>query len=88
MVLENLQVVKLRAVFQAMEEGELPPYLGSMIRGILGHAMRNIVCIAPKVQCHLCEIATSCDYATYFNSPGTSAGSIKPYVIYVPVKDI
>lgn len=87
MALENLKALKLRAVFRAEEDGELPPYLGSMIRGVLGHAMRNIVCIAPNVHCHLCKFAPSCDYATYFNSPGTLAGSVKPYVIYVPVQD-
>lgn len=87
MVLENLKAIQLRATFQAEEDGDLPPYLGSMIRGILGHAMRNIVCIAPNVHCHLCEFATKCDYATYFNSPGTEAGSVKPYVIYVPIRD-
>src|SRR5690625_2897083 len=87
MVLENLKAIKLRAVFQAEENGELPPYLGSMVPGILGHAMRNIVCIAPNVRCHLCEFATNCNSANFFNSPGTLAGSVKPYVIHVPIRD-
>lgn len=87
MVLEGFNIIKLRATFQAEEKGQLPPYLGSMIRGILSQSMRHLVCIAPKVQCHLCEHAPECDYANYHNPPGTSAGSVKPYVIHVPVRD-
>lgn len=87
MVFSELQFIKLRATFRAEESGRLPPFLGSMIRGILGHSMRNLVCIAPNVPCHLCEHAPGCDYATYFNPPGNVAGSVKPYVVHVPIRD-
>src|SRR5690625_880267 len=87
MVFTELPIIKLRATFRAEENGQLPPYLGSMIRGVLGHAMRDLVCIAPNVPCHVCDFAKECDYATYFNPPGTFAGSVKPYVIHVPIRE-
>ena len=87
MALSELKFIKLRIIFRAEESGRLPPFLGSTVRGILGHSMRNLVCVAPNVKCHLCEYVTDCDYATYFNPPGSFAGSIKPYVIHVPIRD-
>jgi len=87
MVFTELPIIKLRAIFQAKESGQLPPFLGSMIRGVLGHAMRDLVCIAPDVPCHVCDLSNECDYATYFNPPGTFAGSVKPYVIHVPTRN-
>lgn len=87
MVLDQLKMIKLRVIFRAEEKGQLPPYLGSTIRGILGHSMRQLVCIAPSTPCHQCPYATDCDYATFFNPPGSFAGSVKPYVIYVPLRN-
>lgn len=87
MVLSDFNIIKLRATFRAEEKGLLPVYLGSMIRGILSQSMRHLVCIAPKVQCHMCDHAPDCDYATFYNPPGGLAGSVKPYVIHVPTRD-
>lgn len=83
----ELKVLKLRAVFKAEENGNLPAYLGSTIRGVLGHAMRNSVCVAPNVRCHLCQHSDNCEYTAHFNSAGNVAGSVNPFVIYVPVRN-
>lgn len=82
-----MNVLTLRAFFVANESGELPPYLGSTLRGILGHCMREFACIAPGIRCHQCVHSADCGYAKYFCSPGNVAGAVNPYVIYAPIRD-
>mgnify|MGYP001186285328 CR=1 FL=1 len=83
----DLKVLKLRAVFRAEENGELPAFLGSTIRGVLGHAMRNSVCISPNTRCHLCQFADDCEYTAHFATAGNIAGSVNPFVLFVPVRN-
>lgn len=83
----DLKVLKLRAIFRAEENGKLPAYLGSTIRGLLGHSMRDSVCVEPNVRCHLCKFSENCEYTAHFNSAGNIAGSVNPFVLYVPVRD-
>jgi len=87
MKLPEFKFIKLETRFQAEESATLPPFLGSTIRGILNVSMRNLVCIAPKVQCHLCKFAPSCSYPNFFNSAGNIAGSVNPYILYAPIRD-
>lgn len=82
-----MKTLTLRVFMVAEQSGELPPYLGSTIRGVLGHCMREFVCIAPGVRCHLCEHASNCGYAKFFCSPGNVAGAVNPFVIHVPTRD-
>lgn len=86
-VANHIEILTLRASFQAEESGTLPAYLGSTIRGILGHCMRNAACTNPGVQCHLCHVSDDCEYARSFNSPGNVAGAVNPFVIHAPVRD-
>lgn len=86
-VLPEIRLIKLRVTFRAEEAGELPAYLGSTIRGVLGHALRDPVCVRPNVRCHLCDLANDCSYAFHFNSPGNVAGSVNPFVLYVSMRD-
>lgn len=83
----ELNMLKLRAIFQAEEAGELPPFLVSTIRGVLGHAMRDGVCVKPNLRCHLCELADQCDYTAYFSTAGNIAGSVNPFVLHVPLQN-
>lgn len=85
-VFKHLELLTMRAYFQAQEDGLLPPFLGSTIRGILGHTLREFACIAPNEKCHLCRHAPGCDYAQHFCTPGHEAGAVNPFVIYVPVR--
>lgn len=87
MKFEGMKVLRLRSVFKIEEKGELPAYLGSMIRGVLSRSMRNLVCIAPNVQCHLCKFSSTCDYTKRFNSAGNIAGSVNSYVVHVPSRN-
>lgn len=78
-----MKIMTLRATFAATGRGKLPPYLGSTIRGLLGHCIRNLVCHTPHVKCHMCEISSDCAYAQHFSTPGHQAGSVNPYVLHV-----
>lgn len=83
----DLKVLKLRAVFRVEENDELPAFLGSTIRGVLGHAMRDSVCGATDALCHLCRFSDSCAYTVHFNSAGNIAESVNPFVLYVPIRN-
>lgn len=82
----HIKWVTLRATFMAQRDGQLPPYLGSTVRGLLGHSLRKMVCPTPKVKCFTCELAATCDYANYFVSPKNAAGSVNPFVLHVRTK--
>lgn len=70
---EHMNSITLQATFVAKESGNLPPYLGSTIRGIFGHTLHRMV-----------DLQT---YKKYFSDTKTSAGSVKPFVIYVSTQD-
>lgn len=82
MFLEHIQVLRWRVSFSAQAEGQLPPYLGSTLRGVMGHAMRDFVCTQPTLRCYLCKQKTSCAYAQCFCSPGNEAGAVNPFVLH------
>ena len=78
-----MDVITLRAVFMAREEGHLPPYLGSTVRGILGHCIREFVCSTPLVKCFKCPGRQECLYVRCFSNTGGEVGAINPYTLYV-----
>lgn len=84
---EHIQTFTMRAVYEATEEGRLPPYLGSTIRGVIGHRLREFVCRYPDRKCHLCHLASGCPYALHFCSPGNEGGAVNPYVIRPLTRD-
>lgn len=86
-ITNHIETLTLRATFQAEETGQLPAYIGSTIRGVLGHSMREAACTNPGIRCHLCHVSESCGYARSFNSPGNVAGAVNPFVIHAPVRD-
>ena len=57
-----------RYVFTCVFEDEaaLPPYKGSTLRGIFGHALKKIVCALKKQDCADCLLADRCIYPTVF----------------------
>ncbi|WP_235839226.1 CRISPR system precrRNA processing endoribonuclease RAMP protein Cas6 [Clostridium sp. Marseille-P2415] len=67
----------------SLKSGTLPPYLGSTVRGIMGHCFREFVCTASENKCFLCEKRENCLYVKYFSNTGKEAGAINPYAIYV-----
>lgn len=83
----HMKFLTLRASFSAIGEGRLPPYLGSTLRGVLGHCMREFVCDTPHLRCHLCSQRDACSYAICFCSPGNEGGAVNPYVLHARIQD-
>lgn len=79
---EFLNITTLRIVFAAQRPGHLPEYLGSTIRGILGHCFREIVCSTPDIKCFECEKRYGCSYVRNFSNTGGEGGAINSFVIY------
>ena len=80
---EFFKLITLRAVYECQEGEELPPYLGSTIRGILGHCIREFCCEFPKLKCFCCDRRKDCLYASCFSNTGGEAGAVNPYTLYV-----
>lgn len=80
---ENIKTITLRATFVCREDGVLPAYLGSTVRGILGHCIRDFYCHFENKNCYQCEEKESCPYVRYFSNTGGEAGAVNPYTLYV-----
>lgn len=80
---EFIKILTLRATYECQEEGRLPSYLGSTIRGILGHCIRDFCCDFPDKRCFQCEKKDNCLYVQCFSNTGGEAGAVNPYVLYV-----
>lgn len=86
-MLEFMNVVTLRAVFAAQKSGHLPGYLGSTIRGIMGHCFREFVCHTPDARCIDCVKQYNCSYVHSFSNTGGKGGAINPFVLYPHTQD-
>lgn len=80
---EFIKILTLRATYECQEEGRLPSYLGSTIRGVLGHCIREFCCAYPFQRCFRCERKSTCLYVKCFSNTGGEAGAVNPYVLYV-----
>jgi len=76
-------------------DAALPPYKGSTIRGIFGHALKKVVCALKKQDCRNCLLAPKCIYPNIFEmspAPEVSTGRKRiaapphPYVIEPPTE--
>jgi len=50
-------------------EAELPPYKGSTIRGVFGHALKRTVCVLRHQECPACILRRKCLYTQVFETP-------------------
>ncbi|MEE0418432.1 MAG: CRISPR system precrRNA processing endoribonuclease RAMP protein Cas6 [Lachnospiraceae bacterium] len=80
---EFIKILTLRATYECQEGGRLPSYLGSTIRGVLGHCIREFCCSYPSQRCFRCERKSTCLYVQCFSNTGGEAGAVNPYVLYV-----
>ena len=81
---DYISLLKFRAVFAARGGGVLPDFLGSTIRGVFGHCMREFACRYQEetLPCHQCRERKGCLYALCFSSAGGEAGAVNPFVLY------
>ncbi len=83
-----------RCIFE--DDAALPPYKGSTLRGVFGHALKKVVCALKKQDCADCLLACRCIYHAIFETPPDSdlsagrqriASPPHPYVIEPPDDD-
>jgi hypothetical protein len=77
----ELDMMTLRVTFMCDRSGVLPPYLGSTIRGIMGHCFRRLACTEAMTKCFACHKRKECLYVRCFSNTGQEGGAINPYVI-------
>lgn len=59
---------KYRFAIRLKDDAVLPYYKGSTFRGVLGHALRNVVCALRRQECSTCILRTNCTYAMVFET--------------------
>lgn len=87
----RLPVGRYRLEFRAAGPYQIRGYRGSAWRGLLGHALKKLVCIAHDIRCEDCMIYRSCVYPYVFETRkerGGAPGSVAeaaphPYVLAV-----
>ncbi len=75
-----------------LNEGSLPGFTGSALRGAFGHALRATVCAVTDGECNSCMVQGNCLYANVFELSTHKSGESKqlvaapphPYIIEPP----
>lgn len=80
---EFMKTLTLHISYECLRGGMLPAYLGSTIRGIIGHCIHEFYCHHRNKRCFVCEDSGTCQYAQCFSNTGGEAGAVNPYTIYV-----
>lgn len=80
---EFMKILTLHVSYECLKGGTLPAYLGSTIRGLMGHCIHEFYCHHRNVKCFLCEERGTCQYVQCFSNTGGEAGAVNPYTIYV-----
>ncbi|MEJ2445060.1 MAG: CRISPR system precrRNA processing endoribonuclease RAMP protein Cas6 [Exilibacterium sp.] len=61
-----LPIARYRFTFRVTEAIRLPDYAGSTLRGGFGHALRQLACVVPQMQCAGCSLIDQCPYPQIF----------------------
>lgn len=88
----HLRLAAYRFVVEAESDIYLPGYIGSTLRGGLGHALRLKVCLTGLPECALCPLRTRCLYPYVFETdlalqsatPPGRGDVPRPYVLVLP----
>ena len=76
--LENLEWRDTWLTLEALEPAHLPPYLGSTLRGALGHLLRVALCDGKSGCGYECEQPAACRYFSLFEKNRTPDGQNLP----------
>jgi len=60
---------RLRFHCEALDPIRLPAYTGSAWRGLLGHCLRESVCVTRQPTCDGCLLRQTCAYCAFFETP-------------------
>jgi CRISPR-associated endoribonuclease Cas6 len=66
---DGLDIARFDLTLRALERTILPPYLGSTLRGALGHALKDAACIVEHRDCRRCPLLDTCAYPYLFETP-------------------
>lgn len=66
--LPDIPLSHCRLVFEAERDGQLPDWLGSAWRGMLGHALREAVCTTGLPECRPCRLVNLCPYPAIYEA--------------------
>ena len=58
----EIEFLPLRITFEAKDDGRLPPFLGSALRGALGWSLRRVSCALRRESCPSCIVRERCAY--------------------------
>ncbi len=64
---------------------DAPPYLGSALRGLLGHGLRRTSCVTRRKSCVDCSLTDSCAYTRLFEPMVHARSTRVPYVLSLSV---
>ncbi len=75
------------------DEAHLPPFKGATVRGLLGHALRRVVCALKRQACETCLLRDDCLFARMFVLPPPSNNAASntsvephPFVLEPPLE--
>ncbi|MEK6410285.1 MAG: CRISPR system precrRNA processing endoribonuclease RAMP protein Cas6 [Acidobacteriota bacterium] len=66
---DRLDIARFDVTLRAREQTVLPPYLGSTLRGALGHALKDAACVVEHRDCRRCPLLDTCAYPYLFETP-------------------
>ena len=59
---------RYKFVIRLQDDAQLPYYKGSTFRGVLGHALKKVVCALKNQECATCILRSNCTYAMVFET--------------------
>jgi hypothetical protein len=83
--LERITWREAWVTLEAAEQAVLPPYVGSTLRGALGHVLRSELCDGSGCG-HACQNPSGCRYFSLFENSRTGDGrnAPKPFILLSP----
>lgn len=73
-----MQISKVELKFSSNEKIDLPPFIGSTIRGAFGNILKETVCVQKNIDCRKCMLRNICTYTYLFESPWYFSDDDKP----------
>jgi len=89
----QLPIARYALTTRVQQPLSLPDYAGSLLRGQLGAALRNVACMTRQPTCPGCPLIQTCPYSRIFEAPPPPKGSHalqdfssipNPYIIEPP----
>ena len=91
----ELPIARYRFSFFLADALNLPPYAGSTLRGVFGHALRRAACMTRQKECSGCPLLETCPYSRIFATPPNTLLNKsqqqhppQPYIIEAPADGI